>query len=171
MSGLEPFHGSDFETILYAGYEQPLSVLTVDVGLAWYLYPGTKGTDFAEPYASLSGTLGPATLTIGTAYSLGQDVSALQRRDNLYVYGNGEVALIGTPITLKTHLGYSTGGTMLSPVGNNLDWSLGAVVVLRNFSVGVSYVDTNILMNDGRSRAMSESLADATVVLTLGTTF
>ena len=42
----------------------PIGGGALDVGVTWYMYPsGVDNTDFFEPYAKLSGTVGPVSLT------------------------------------------------------------------------------------------------------------
>ena len=59
------FGGANMELDLIGGYKAKLgNGATLDTGLTWYMYPGgANKTDFAEPYAKLTGTAGPATLT------------------------------------------------------------------------------------------------------------
>src|SRR3546814_11124658 len=81
--------------------------MTVDVGLLWYLYPDTTGTDYAEPYASVSGAFGPLEAKVGVAYAPDQD--AIGSEDNLYVFTDVSAAIPETPLTLKAHYGYTDG--------------------------------------------------------------
>src|SRR3546814_14699877 len=81
--------------------------MTVDVGLLWYLYPDTTGTDYAEPYASVSGAFGPLEAKVGVAYAPDQD--AIGSDDNLYVFTDVSAAIPETPLTLKAHYGYTDG--------------------------------------------------------------
>lgn len=149
----------DAEIDLYAGYTKTLSNgLGFDIGLLYYLYPdGAKGlnTDFFEPYASVSYTIGPVSTKVGAAYAWGGQAGLAGfdvkggNDDNLYVYGDASVGIPTTPITLKGHLGYSSGslGSLNIPgvLDNNyMDWSVGAEWVGGPLKGGVSYVDTDI---------------------------
>ena len=71
LAGWGTFGGANMELDLIGGYKAKLADnATLDAGLTWYMYPGgADNTDFAEPYAKLSGTAGPATLTAGVAYA------------------------------------------------------------------------------------------------------
>lgn len=167
LAGWGTFGGANMELDLIGGYKLPVADnATLDVGLVWYMYPGgADDSDFAEPYVKLSGTTGPATLTAGVAYAPKQyalaNISAApnsrgQGDDNLYLWGDGALAIGGTPLTAKAHIGYSDGnpglgpnGTSVAPTGCYWDWSLGVDAVWRNLTLGVSYVDTNI----GRAEA------------------
>lgn len=171
LSGWGTFGGANMELDLIAGYKRPLAGGTIDVGLTWYMYPGgASKTDFAEPYAKLSGTLGPLGLTAGVAYAppqealgrwyfTGADAAAGMynapgdKKDNLYLWGDAAAAIPRTPLTARAHLGYSRGnrglgpnGTSVAPTGRYWDWLLGADYAIRGtpLTVGVAYVDTDI---------------------------
>ncbi|MBW6523561.1 TorF family putative porin [Sphingomonas sp. RHCKR47] len=174
LAGWGTFGGANMELDLIGGYKAKLADnATLDVGLTWYVYPGgADKTDFAEPYAKLTGTAGPATLTAGVAYApkqqaigkwynTGADAAAGvynrpgAKDDNLYLWGDGAAAVPGTPITAKAHVGHSWGqdglgpnATAVSPTGAYWDWSLGADATYRNLTFNVSYVDTDISNRD-----------------------
>ena len=170
LAGWGTFGGANMELDLIGGYKAKLAEnATLDVGLTWYMYPGgADKTDFAEPYPTLPGTAGPATLTAGVAYApkqqaLGKWYNAGAaaaagtydrpgaKDDNLYLWGDGALALAGTPITAKAHVGHSWGqdglgpnATAVAPTGEYWDWSLGADATYKNLTFNVSYVDTDI---------------------------
>ncbi|MEH3035557.1 MAG: TorF family putative porin [Sphingomonas adhaesiva] len=170
LAGWGTFGGANMELDLIGGYKAELADnATLDVGLTWYMYPGgADRTDFAEPYAKLTGTAGPATLTAGVAYAPRQQAIGKwydtgndaangvynhpgAKDDNLYLWGDGAAAIPGTPVTAKAHIGHSWGqdglgpnATAVSPTGRYWDWSLGADATYRNLIVNVSYVDTDI---------------------------
>jgi uncharacterized protein (TIGR02001 family) len=170
LAGWGTFGGANMELDLIGGYKAKLADnASLDVGLTWYLYPGgADRTDFAEPYVKLTGTAGPATLTAGAAYAprqqalgnwynTGADAAAGvftdpgAKDDNLYLWGDGAVAVAGTPLTAKAHIGHSWGqdglgpnATAVSPTGDYWDWSLGADATWRNLTFNVSWVDTDI---------------------------
>ncbi|MBA4049070.1 MAG: hypothetical protein C0476_11075 [Sphingomonas sp.] len=167
LSGWGTFGGPNLETDLIAGFKKPALGGTVDVGFTWYTYPGgANTTDFVEFYSKLSGTIGPATLTAGVFYApeqraLGNFSNTPQSRfgdaeDNIYVSGDGAIAIPKTPITLNAHIGYSNGnpglgpnGTSVTPTGSYWDYSIGASATYKNLTLSVSYVDTDI--SDARS--------------------
>jgi len=170
LAGWGTFGGANMELDLIGGYKAKLADnATLDVGLTWYMYPGgADKTDFAEPYVKLTGTTGPATLTAGAAYApqqqaigkwyaTGADAAAGvytspgDKDDNLYLWGDGALALAGTPITAKAHVGHSWGqdglgpnATAVAPTGEYWDWSLGADATWHNLTFNVSYIDTDI---------------------------
>lgn len=157
--------------------------LTLDAGLLYYVYPGNDkhfldGTkihaNYFEPYASLSGTVGPAKLKVGMAYAWKQNSllnKAGEKDDNLYVYGNVDVAVPNTPVTVSGHLGYVWGPQAPGYVAeftdmkeHGWDYSIGAsATVYGPLSVGVSYI--------GVSGPSVDSLTDDAVVGTLTASF
>lgn len=174
LSGWGSFGGANMELDLIGGYKHKLADnATLDVGLTWYVYPGgADKTDYAEPYAKLSGTTGPLTLTaavayappqeaLGKWYNTGADAAAGvynnpgDKEDNLYVWGDSAYAIAGTPFTAKAHIGYSDGNpglgpnaTSAAPTGKYFDWLLGVDATYRNLTLNVSYVDTDISKRD-----------------------
>lgn len=197
LAGWGTFGGANMELDLIGGYKLPVADnAMLDVGLVWYMYPGgADESDFAEPYVKLTGTAGPATLTAGAAYAPRQhalaNVSAApnsrgQSDDNLYLWGDGVLAIAGTPLTAKAHIGYSDGnpglgpnGTSVAPTGRYWDWSLGMDATWRNLTLNLSYVDTDISKaeaarlqpNFSKGGDGSGSMADAAVVASVTAAF
>lgn len=170
LAGWGTFGGSNMELDLIAGYSMPVGNGALDVGLVWYMYPGgADTTDFAEFYASLTGTVGPVELTGGVAYAPSQEalgnvfptaVDSLagtnadfgDKEDNLYLYADAGFGIPDTPISFSAHIGYSDGnpgvgpnGTTIAPTGTYFDWSLGAAVeIASGLELSVAYIDTDI---------------------------
>ena len=170
LAGWGTFGGANLELDLIAGYKfKPTESATLDLGVTYYLYPGgADETDFFEPYAKLSRTIGPAALTAGVAYAPPQQAlgrwyfngtSAAagvyddpgDKEDNLYLWGDAAVGIPTTPLTAKAHIGYSDGNrglgpnaTSVAPTGKYWDWLLGVDATYRNLTLGVAYVDTDI---------------------------
>ena len=142
----DPTHGN-VEVDLYGGWSgEVASGLKADAGLLYYAYPGGhlgKANVF-EPYASIAGQLGPANLKLGASYAWKQ--ASLGHDDNIYVYGNADVSIPRTPLTVSGHLGYTHGA--LAPdwqaggsSKHGFDWSLGATAtVLGKVTLGLSYI-------------------------------
>lgn len=205
LAGWGTFGGANMELDLIGGYQAKLADhATLDVGLTWYMYPGgADRSDFAEPYARLSGTAGAATLTAGAAYAPRQRAigkwydsgaaAAAGTYDhpgasdhNLYLWGDGALAVAGTPFTAKAHIGHSWGqdglgpnATAVTPTGAYWDWSLGADAVWRRLTFNVSYVDTDITRRGSaylqpafsRGQDGTGGIADGTMVASLTTAF
>ncbi|QNQ08354.1 TorF family putative porin [Sphingomonas alpina] len=161
LAGWGTFGGANLELDLIAGYKRPVGGGTIDVGVTWYMYPGgADKTDFFEPYAKLSGTIGPVGLLAGVAYAPKQEAlgnfsntpfSRGQSEDNLYLWGDATIGIPKTPLTAKAHIGYSDGnpglgpnGTSVAPTGKYFDWLLGVDAVVGPLTLGVAYVDTDI---------------------------
>ncbi|MBJ6120321.1 TorF family putative porin [Sphingomonas mollis] len=175
LAGWGTFGGANMELDLIAGYKVPVGGGTLDVGATWYMYPaGFNNTDFIEPYAKLSGTVGPASLTAGVAYAPKQEAlgpwyangaaAAAEtytnrgaKDDNLYIWGDASAGIPNTGLTVKGHLGYSNGNkglgpfaTSVAPTGEYVDWLIGADYAIKGtpLTVGVAYTDTNISKSD-----------------------
>ncbi|MCT2399716.1 TorF family putative porin [Novosphingobium mangrovi (ex Huang et al. 2023)] len=159
------------ELDLYGGWSGDLGGATVDVGLLYYAYPNAPGAagdyNYWEPYAKVSSTFGPATVTGGIAYAWKQD--SLGGDDNLYLYGDVEVGVPNTPITISGHLGY-TDGVLAPPLlagstdDTGLDWSIGAsATVVGPLSVSLAYV--------GVEGPSIDSYTNDAVVATLSASF
>ncbi len=162
LAGWGTFLGPNLELDLIGGYKHALGDAAVDVGVTFYQYPGgLDTTSFFEPYAKVSGTVGPVSMLAGIAYAPNQ--SALgnwfatpesrigDKEDNIYVWGDVAAGIPDTPVTLKAHIGYSDGnpglgpnGTSIAPTGTYFDWLIGADFVVGPVTLGVAYVDTDI---------------------------
>ncbi|WP_264939362.1 TorF family putative porin [Sphingomonas caeni] len=139
----------EVEVDLSAGYTKTFdNGVGVDIGLLYYLYPVDKvsglDTDFFEPYASLSYTIGPVTTKVGANYAWsGQD--GLVGNDSLYLRGDVTVAVPKTPISVLGHLGHTDGQlAFFAPNEKYWDWSLGAEVSHGFAKLGIQYVDTDV---------------------------
>lgn len=170
LAGWGTFAGANMELDLYAGYTAELSSgVSFDVGGTYFMYPGgLNTTDFVEFYASVSGTLGPASVTLGGNYAPPQEAlgrwyfngaSAAagvyddpgDKEDNTYVYLEASSGIPTTPLTLNAHVGYSWGnsglgpqGTSLTPTGEYLDWKISADYALGPLTLSAAYIDTDI---------------------------
>lgn len=171
LAGWGTFGGSNLELDAIGGFKHRLGTATIDAGLTWYMYPGgADRTDYAELFAKLSGTAGPATLLAGVAYAPSQQALGKwydngaqaaagtyahpgARSDNLYVWGDGAYAITGTPLTGKAHVGYSNGNdglgpnaTSAAPTGSYWDWQLGADYAIGGtpLTVNLSWIATDI---------------------------
>lgn len=159
------------EVDFYGGWSGEVgSGVGIDVGILYYYYPnGTAGADvdYWEPYASISGTLGPVEAEVGVAYAWEQD--SLGGDDNLYIYGDLGAGIPNTPLSVSGHLGYTDG--VLAPAvlagatdDSGFDWSLGAdFAITENLSIGVAYIGVEGPSIDG--------FTDDTAVVTLGASF
>lgn len=167
------FGTSEFE--IFGGWKHEVaSGLTADVGMTYFAYPGGHGepTEFWQPYASVTGEMGPAKLKVGVAYAWKQDslpiVMDRTKGDNLYISGDLDVAIPHTPLTAIGHFGYTDG--VLAPgyyeTGDRtgFDWSIGAAAPIYGpLSLSVSYVGVTGRTIDG--------LTDDAIVATLTASF
>jgi uncharacterized protein (TIGR02001 family) len=134
-----PGHG-DAEADLYAGYGTDIAPGTsLDAGLLYYWFPDAHGrTDYFEPYASLSHTLGPLEATAGAKYAWRQ--GAIGGGDMLYLFGQIEAGIPATPFTLTAEAGRQESGTQ----GSYWNWSLGGRYTRGPIEASLHYVDTNL---------------------------
>jgi uncharacterized protein (TIGR02001 family) len=162
---------SDQEIDLYAGYKHSFGGATVDVGVLYYYYPGSSdlfpgvNSDYFEPYASISGVIGPVTATFGANYA--PDQKALPD-DNLYLHTELTGAIPNTPFTLKAHVGYTDSAF---PGANYWDWSAGVDYTWNHLTFGVSYVDTDWGKDVVTSATTGRDIADAAVVGSISVAF
>ncbi len=129
----------------FIGYAREIATATnLDVGLNYTTYPGASAglgeTDYFEPYASVSHTIGPVTAELGAIYAPEQD--ALGGEDNLYLFGDVRGGVPFTPLTVVGHLGRSDGA--LAAGGDYLDWSVGLEVARGPATLSLTYVDTDL---------------------------
>jgi uncharacterized protein (TIGR02001 family) len=137
----------DMELDIFGGWSGSVAEgIGIDIGLLYYAYPtNAAGVDaeYFEPYATLSGTLGPVQAKLGVAYAWEQD--SLGGNDNLYLFTKLSAGIPNTPITLNAGLGY-TDGALAPPLlagtadDTGFDWTVGAsATVLGNVTLGVAY--------------------------------
>jgi uncharacterized protein (TIGR02001 family) len=148
------------EVDLYAGYGASLgSGTTLDAGLVYYTFQGGGGrSDYAEPYVSLSHTLGPVQATLGAKYAWKQ--RALADQGELYLFGQLEAGIPLTPLTVTAEAGRQEAGHL----GRYWNWSLGGRYALGPLEAGLRYVDTDLGPVPGRR-------SGAGLVVSLGARF
>lgn len=152
------------ELDLFGGWSGEVTPgLKVDIGLLLYDYPGADKhnvlgdkihSNYWEPYVSVSGDLGPASVKVGLTYAW--DQKSLGSEDNTYLFGNVDVGIPNTPLTVSGHLGYTWGVlapgylTGLNDIKHGWDYSIGAsATVYGPLSLGVSYVGVSGPVVDG----------------------
>jgi uncharacterized protein (TIGR02001 family) len=137
-STIERYADSEVETDLYAGYAGSVGDVEFDIGAIAYFYPGGDGTgNVYEATASVAYVMGPAKLRFSGGYAPDQKNLV---GDNLYLSVDGEFAVPRTPLTLTAQVGRERG----SFYGRKYDWSLGAQLEKGPFTLGLSYVDSDL---------------------------
>ncbi|MBL0915498.1 MAG: hypothetical protein IBJ13_08275 [Sphingopyxis sp.] len=157
------------EIDVFAGFAKEFTPgLTADVGVTAYLYPGVNNTTVIEPYAALTGAIGPATVKGGVAWAPGgQD--ALGDASAIYLYTDVGVPLGDAPVKLKGHLGYAKSDSFLGGLdGEVIDYSVGVDFTWKMLTLGVAYVNTDAPKLGGYKEAVG---ADGAVVFSLGAAF
>lgn len=140
-STIARYGGAKTEIDLYAGWKKSLGPVDLDLGGQLYLYPNGNGVNYGELYGYLGRTIGPAEVRAGIVYAPSQD--NIGDDDNLYLTSDARVGIPETPFTVTASVGYEK-GAFEGPAGSKLDWSLGAEATKGVFTLGISYVDTDI---------------------------
>lgn len=154
-SSIDTFGGSETELDFYAGYGWEVEGLSFDVGAIGYFYPGSDDTEYYEAYGSVSGTAGVIGLTAGVAYAPEQD--NLGDDDNLYVYGDAELPLGDSPVSLALHVGLEDGAFG----DEKVDYSIGLAGSAAGLDLSVAYIDVENADGFGE-------ISDPTIVFTVG---
>ena len=144
LSGYGTYGGDNLEADIYAGWVKAVGSLTFDTGVWRYQFPGVDGYDFYELYSSASHPVGSGKIKAGFYYAPKQ--RAIGGKDDLSVYTDGSMPIARTPVTLRGHVGYTTGkgSTVAGPTGHYFDCLFGGEFSWKNFTLNVSYVDTSI---------------------------
>ena len=168
--------GSDQEIDLIAGWAKDFNGTKLDIGVLYYYYPGAEEiipgykSDFIEPYVAVSHTFGPATGKLSLAYAPKSNALSVGdgREDNLYVAGDVSAPIGDSGFAVSGHLAHSFGPSYLTIGDEYTDWNLGASYTYKNFTLGVSYVDTDKSLYNPIS---GKNLSKAGVVVSLSAAF
>jgi len=147
LGGNGTWGGSNMELDLIAGYSKAVSGVTLDGGVTYYVYPGTSGHDYIEAYGSASGMLGPVKAKLGTYWTPSQKnvgIVAGKGGHNIWVYSEVAAAIPSTPVTLKGHVGYSSGNSIYTWGKDVFDYSIGADFTYKALTLNVSYIGTDL---------------------------
>lgn len=179
-SSIADFNGATTEIDLYAGWRADVDIVSLDVGILGFLYPGGTGTNYYELYGSVGAGLGPVSLTAGLNWSPNQgNLSG----SNRYFYVDAEAGIPDTPITLKGHLGFERGSLVPDETGrttSKTDWLIGADITFEPLTLGFAYIDTNLPGNFAAVQpgfgaplpgAKANSLGSGAFVVTLSASF
>ena len=144
-----PINIGGTEIDVYGGWTHGLgkSGLTVDMGVYGYLYPGATNGNYYEIYGSLAKTFGPATAKIGVNVAPSQNVfnfnfTNLAAHHNTYVYGELGGGIPKTPLSVHTHLGYTSGGFEWGK--KYLDYNAGVSYKWKALTFDISVVGTDV---------------------------
>ncbi|ALC10911.1 TorF family putative porin [Sphingopyxis sp. 113P3] len=142
--------------------------LTADIGATLYLYPGTSDSSVIEPYFSLAGDIGPASIKSGIAWAPGGQDS-LGDASGVYIFTDAGVGIPNTPFTLKGHVGFAKSDSFLGGLdGDVVDYSVGVEASWKMLTLGISYVNTDAPKFGGYKEAVG---ADGAVIFSLGASF
>ncbi len=144
---------ADIEVDIYGGYTGALSeMVSYDVGLIGYVYPGEDDLNFLEVKAGLDFAF--------DALGLGTTVYYDPDNKNTYLEGTGSYAFTEKFSGLASVGNYSFDGG-----GDYTDWSVGAAYSFDLFDLTVKYTDTDI---DG---AAAGDIADENFVVMVSKSF
>jgi uncharacterized protein (TIGR02001 family) len=146
----------DAELDFYAGMSREIAPgTTLDGGLQYYAFAGASGgrRDYAEPYASVTHTLGPVQATAGAKYAPAQ--AGTGHRGQLYLFGQAEADIPLTPVTLTAEAGRQSGGLL----PRYWNWSVGGRYrVFGPVVAGLRYVATDLPVGTGGRAGVVGSL-------------
>ena len=147
LAGNGSWGGSNMELDLIGGYSKAVGPVTLDGGVIYYVYPGTTGHDYFELYGSVAGKVGPVNAKLGTYWAPAQkniNATGVKNGHNIWVYTDLGLPISGTPITLKGHVGYSSGNSIYTWGKDVVDYGVGADLAYGPVVLNVSYVGTDM---------------------------
>lgn len=147
LAGNGSWGGSNVELDLIAGYSKAVGPATLDGGVIYYVYPGTKGHEYFEVYGSVAGKVGPVNAKLGTYWAPSQkniNATGLKNGHNIWVYTDLGLPISGTPLTLKGHVGYSAGNSIYTWGKDVVDYGVGVDLTYSALTLNVSYVGTDL---------------------------
>ena len=147
LAGNGSWGGSNMELDLIGGYTKAVGPATLDGGVVYYVYPGTKGFDFVELYGSASGKVGPLNAKLGAYWAPDQKAIAWgpnTKGHNIWVYTDWGLPIAGTPITLKAHGGYSSGTSGYTRGKDVFDYAVGADLTYKSLTLNLSFIGTDV---------------------------
>ncbi|MBC2666865.1 hypothetical protein H7F51_15205 [Novosphingobium flavum] len=147
LAGNGTWGGSNMELDLIAGYTKAVGAATLDGGVVYYVYPGTTHHDYVEVYGSVSGKVGPVNAKLGTYWAPPQkNLTGFgpSKGNNIWVYTDLGLPIPNTPLTLKGHVGYSSGDSIYTLGQDVIDYGIGADITFSKLTLNVSYVGTDM---------------------------
>ncbi len=104
--------------------------------------------DYVEAGVSASYAYGPLYATVGV---IGAPSQRAIGGSNVYVYANANAGIPGTPLTMLTEVGHSSGSVRdpsrvqrLRPGGSYTNWRLGLEHRRNRLTIGVDYLGTDV---------------------------
>ena len=141
--------GADVVVDLSLSTGWTLGAVRVQAEGASHLFAGARGgMDYHEIGASAGYGIGPLYATIGTMVAPSQRAIG---GSNVYLYAAANAGIPGTPFTVLTRLGRSSGkvddpdrARRLRPGGTYVDWRLGIENPRDALTLGLDYIGTDI---------------------------
>lgn len=143
LAGDGSYGGDNLETDILAGFTRSVHHLVIDLGIWDYRFPGTHQS-YAELYGSIVIPIGRLTMKPGLYYAPARH--AIGGRHEVSRYADFALPVNHMPVTIRAHAGYTSGkgSTIAGPSGAYLDYSIGADIGFRAFTVSAAYMNTSI---------------------------
>jgi uncharacterized protein (TIGR02001 family) len=182
LAGTGTWGGSNMELDVLAGKATTFGAVTLDGGVIYYIYPGTKGHDYVELYGSVSGKVGPVSAKGGLYWTPDQNKVG---GHNIWLYTDLGFSVPETPVTLKAHAGYSKGNSIYTQGGSAgfigkdtgvFDYGVGIDLTYKMLTLNVSYIGTDMNktfadVNFGAGARPGREIVKGNVVATLTAAF
>ncbi|MEG8058714.1 MULTISPECIES: TorF family putative porin [Sphingomonas] len=141
--------GADAVVDLSVGTGWDLGAVRIRTDATGHAFVGARGRmDYVEAGVSASYAYGPLYATVGV---IGAPSQRAIGGSNVHVYANANAGIPGTPFTILTELGHSSGSVSdpvraerLRPGGSYTNWRLGLEHRRDRLTIGVDYVGTDI---------------------------
>ena len=145
-------------------YRRSFGAIQADVQIMHHAFPGRKGLNYVEVGAGVATLIGPLQLE---AFSLYAPSQVAVGGDNLYLGTAAMLAMIGTPWTLRAHVGRSSGDSdnsprsvRLRPRGRYADAGLTVEHVRGRFRASLSYTASFAFSRPATSAAVERDMGD-----------
>ena len=141
--------GADAVVDLNIGTGWDIGAIRLSAGATGHLFAGARqGMDYVEARAAAGYGYGPLYATIGVVAAPSQRAIG---GSNVYTYASANAGIPGTPFTVLTELGHSSGSIddairaqRLRPGGSYTNWRLGVEHRRGPLTLGVDYIGTDI---------------------------
>ena len=177
LDGAGSYGGDDLEVDYIVGYARDAFDISFDAGVGVYVFPGTHGYTFSEWYVSGSKNIQGIDSKLGLMYVPAR--KSVGDHARTYVHLDLAKAVADYPVTVKAHLGYTSGedNTLSGPTGKYLDYAIGADYAWKNFVLNTSYIGTDIsrskadVFYDIPNAKRGADIVDGSLVMSLSYSF
>ena len=161
--------GADAVVDLSVGTDWDLGAVRIRTDATGHAFAGARGRmDYVEAGVSASYAYGPLYATAGV---IGAPSQRAIGGSNVYVYANANAGIPGTPLTMLTEVGHSSGSVRdpsrvqrLRPGGSYINWRLGLEHRRDRLTIGVDYIGTDVSRTATASRFADQRNAGDRIV-------